>query len=133
MEGVSDHNTAYEGATDTWPSDPDLLAINEQRPAPPELRVSQGDIEKVWQNLMLLLCRRYRINKRGGRQTDYRIEDLRNDHYRAFTDARYFRRLVGQLARQHEEIEIERDIIRITDYGLNNCKKYDPTFQKDFE
>jgi hypothetical protein len=132
MEGILDENSNYEGATGGWESDPDLVSINEERPPPAELLVSEEDIKKIWQNLMLYLCQRHRINKRNGRQTDYRIEDLRKDHYGVFTDHEYFRRLLSQLARQYKEVEVERHTIRLSKFGLDNCEKYDPTFQRDF-
>lgn len=125
----------FEGSfrAGTWAYDPDLIDVNEQRPLPMELSVDVEDIEKVWRTLMSHLCPRHRINKRNGHETDYIIEDLRKEYYGAFTDSAYFRRLLSQLARQHGEVEVERDRIRLTKFGLDNCKKYDPTFQKDFE
>lgn len=101
---------------------------------PPEVSgVSEGDIKTVWSTLMLHLCRRHRINRRNGLETDYRIEDLRTDHYGAFTNANYFRELIRWVAKQHREVEVEEDIIRLTRFGFDNCPNYDSTFQKDIE
>ena len=95
--------------------------------------MSEEDIKKVWPGLMLHLCPRHRINARNESPTDYKIEDLRKDHYAGFTDSQYFRKLIYELARLYEEIQVEGDIIKLTKYGLDNCEKYDPTFQKDFK
>lgn len=37
------------------------------------------------------------------------------------------------MAKQHREIEVDRDVIRLTRFGFDNCEKYDPTFQRDIE
>jgi hypothetical protein len=124
-------STVGREITSGWTHDPDLVNINEMRIPPSEISgVSEGDIEKVWHTLMLHLCRRHRENKRNGRPTDYRIENLRNDHYEAF-DANYFRRLIVWVAKQHPEVEVDRDNIRLSRFGFDNCKKYDRTFQRD--
>jgi hypothetical protein len=96
------------------------------------IEVSPGDIERVWRTLMSHLCSRHRINARNGRPTDWDIEDLRADRYGGFTNAEYFRSLIHELSRQRREVNFENGIIRLTEYGLDNCKKYDPTFQRDF-
>jgi len=81
---------------------------------------------------MMYLCQSHRANKRNGHATDYSIENLRTDYYSAF-DADYFRRLLGWVAKQHPEVQVEGDIIRLTKYGFDNCERYDPTFQRDVE
>lgn len=93
----------------------------------------EADIETLWSGLMLRLCSRHRINARNGRPTDYRIGDLREDHYRGYEDVRYFTRLLQELARRHPEIQVDGDIIRLTRHGLDNCGRYDRTFQRDFQ
>jgi hypothetical protein len=92
-----------------------------------------SDSETVWTNLMRILCRRHRSNARNGLPTDYNIEDLRRDHYSGFHSNQDLRRILNELARIHAEIQIEGYIIRLTTYGLNNCNKFDPTFQKNFQ
>jgi hypothetical protein len=82
---------------------------------------------------MRILCSRHRSNARNGRPTDYSIEDLRRDNYPAFDSSEYFRQILDNLARIHAEIQIDGDIIRLTKYGLNNCDRFDPTFQRDFQ
>jgi hypothetical protein len=52
---------------------------NASFPSPEISEVSKEDIEKVWRNLMQHLCHRHRENKRDGRSTDYRVDDLRRD------------------------------------------------------
>jgi hypothetical protein len=97
------------------------------------LNTSEKDIQTVWSSLMLRLCSRHRINVRNGRPTDYRIEDLRTDQFSGgFTNSEYFKRIIEELAKRHTEIQVDGDIVRLTKYGLDNCKKYDPTFQRDF-
>ncbi|MGA9151593.1 MAG: hypothetical protein WBZ36_13530 [Candidatus Nitrosopolaris sp.] len=81
---------------------------------------------------MQILCSRHRINARRDSPTDYNIEDLRRDDYQGFDSNQYFRLILNELARRHQEIQVEGDIIRLTMYSLNNCQKFDPTFQKDF-
>jgi hypothetical protein len=81
---------------------------------------------------VLRLCSKHRINARNGRPTDYKIEDLRIDQFAGFTNSKYFKRILEELANRHTEIQIDGDIVRLTNYGLDNCKKYDPTFQRDF-
>jgi hypothetical protein len=93
---------------------------------------SEQDLQTVWSSLMLRLCSRHRINARNGRPTDYRIEDLRIDQFTGFTDGEHFKRIIQELAKLHMEIQVDGDIVRLTKYGLDNCKKYDPTFQRDF-
>jgi hypothetical protein len=85
----------------------------------------------IIRSVLFKLSQRHRINKRNGHQTDYRIEDLRKEHYGGFTDSEYFRRVLSQVARQHKEFEVERQIIKLSGFGLDNCEKYDPTFQRD--
>jgi hypothetical protein len=92
----------------------------------------RADAERVWLTLMSHLCPRHRINARNGRSTDWDIEELRSENYGAYTDAGYFRKIVEELARRHTEIEIERNVIRLTEQGLHNCSRYDRTFQRDF-
>jgi hypothetical protein len=94
--------------------------------------VLEGDIEKVWINLMLYLCPMHRSNARNGRPTDFKIEELREDRYSAFTESKHFEKIINALAKRRREIEIEGGIVRLTPYGLDNCRKYDPTFQRDF-
>ena len=125
--------------SEEWAHDPDLAGINEMRIPPPEVSgFSEGDmkrdIKRVWSTLMLHLCRRYRENKRNGLETDYRIEELRTDHYKGYTDPTYFRELMRWMAKQfREEIEVEGDFIRLRRFGFDSCKKYDSTFQKDVD
>jgi hypothetical protein len=95
--------------------------------------MSEEDIEKVWPGLMLHLCSRHRINARNERPTDYKIEDFRKEHYSGYTDSKYFRKLIYELAKLHREIQVDADIIRASRFGLDNCEKYDPTFQRDFK
>jgi hypothetical protein len=97
-----------------------------------DTKVTEQDVEKVWQNLMLILCRRHRTNARNAKPTGYRIEQLRTDQYGSYTKPEHFKRVIQEAAKLHNEIEVEGDIIRVSEYGLNNCKKYDPTFQRDF-
>jgi hypothetical protein len=92
----------------------------------------RDDAERVWLTLMSHLCPRHRINARNGRPTNWDIENLRSEYYGAYTDAGYFRKVIEELVRRHREIEVERNIIRLTEYGLNNCSRYDMTFQRDF-
>jgi hypothetical protein len=91
------------------------------------------DMEKIWSGLMLRLCSRHRINARNGSPTDYEIERLRQDHYPAYEDAQNFRKLLYELSKIHKEIQVDENIIRLTRFGLDNCEKYDPTFQRDFK
>jgi hypothetical protein len=134
MEDNPERSTVYREITSGWTYDPDLVGIKEMRIPPPGISdVSKEDIEKVWRNLMQHLCRRHRENRRNGRPTDYRVEDLRRDHYEAFTDTNYFRRLIVWLTKQHPEVEVEEDIIRLTRFGFDSCSNYDPKFQKDVE
>ena len=101
---------------------------------PPAEYVSEREMQIVWRNLMSYLCSRHRTTRRNGRPTDYNIEELRRDHYEGgFPDAYYFRRLISWVAKQHREIEVDRDVIRLTRFGFDNCEKYDPTFQRDIE
>jgi hypothetical protein len=58
----------------------------------------EEDIEKVWPGLILHLCSRHRIDARNGRPTDYKIEDLRKEHYSGYTESKYFRKLIYELA-----------------------------------
>lgn len=94
--------------------------------------VPEEDMEQVWINLMLYLCPMHRSNARNGRPTDCNIEELRKDRYGAFTDSNHFKKIIYALAKRHREIEVEDSIIRVTQFGLDNCRKYDPTFQRDF-
>jgi hypothetical protein len=41
--------------------------------------------------------------------------------------------VISWVAKQHREIEVDRDVIRLTRFGFDNCEKYDPTFQRDIE
>jgi hypothetical protein len=91
-----------------------------------------NDSESVWTNLMQILCSRHRNNARNGRPTDYSIGDLRIDHYSSYNSLPYFRQILDNLATMHAEIQIDGAIIRLTNYGLNNCHRFDSTFQKDF-
>jgi hypothetical protein len=95
--------------------------------------MEEEDMEKIWSGLMLRLCSRHRINARNGSPTDYEIERLRKDHYPAYEDAQNFKTIIYELARVHKEIQVDGDIIRVTRFGLDNCEKYDPTFQRDFK
>jgi hypothetical protein len=89
-------------------------------------------VKKVWSGLMLRLCSIHRINARNGRPADYEIEKLRQDHYSAYEDSKYFKKLIYGLVRVHKEIQVDAEIIRVMRIGLDNCEKYDPTFQRDF-
>jgi hypothetical protein len=137
-EDTPDKNTVGRDLRSGWTHDPDLVNINEMRIPPPEVSgYSEDDVKKdikvVWNNLMLHLCGRHRTNKRSDIDTDYRIEDLRKEKYGAFTDANYFRELMRWVAKQHREVEVEGDIIRLTRSGFDKCEKYDRTFQRDIE
>jgi hypothetical protein len=131
LEDKPEKGTVYREITSSWKYDPDLVDVNEMRIPPPEY-VSEKDIQTVWVNLMSYLCPRHRINKKNGDPTDYNIEELRRKYYNAF-DPNYFRRVIGWVARQHREVEVERDIIRLSRFGFDNCEKYDGTFQKDVD
>jgi hypothetical protein len=91
----------------------------------------EGAIEKIWSNLMSHLCPRHRIQARNGHPTDYRIEDLRMEHYPSY-EKDFFRRHIVRLANRQPEIQVEGDVIRLTPYGLDNCGVYDGTWQRDF-
>jgi len=45
----------------------------------------------------------------------------------------YIRSILDELARRHNEIGLAGNIIRLKRHGLDNCEKYDPTFQRDFK
>jgi hypothetical protein len=129
---MEERKSIYKEVTSRWKYDPDLVSANEMR-SPPAEYVDEGDIEKVWRTLMGHLCPRHRTNKRNGRETDYEIEELRTDHYGAFIDSGYFRRIIAWLVKKHPEVEVDGNIIRLTRFGLDNCEKYDRSFQRDFE
>jgi hypothetical protein len=93
----------------------------------------EEDIEKSWPGLMLHLCSIHRINARNERPPYYNIEDLRKERYSGYTDSKYFSKLIYELAKLHREIQVDGDTIRVTRFGLDNCEKYDPTFQRDFK
>src|SRR5438105_2695505 len=76
--------------------------------------MTEKNMKKVWSGLMLRLCSMHRINARNGSPTDYEIEKLRQDHYAAFDDGQYFRKLIYELARGHKEIQVDANIIRVT-------------------
>jgi hypothetical protein len=59
---------------------------------------------------------------------------LRTVQYSFYTDSNYFRRVIQELANWHkEEIQVDRNIIRLTRYSLDKtCEKHDKTYQKDF-
>jgi hypothetical protein len=101
-----------------------------------ESEVTERDLNVVWSNLMRILCERHRdIRRNKGRSvtTDYVIEQLRRDHFGAFTSPGYFRRLIYELARRHHEVEVEGDIVRLRTANLiANCRMYVPNFQSDF-
>ncbi len=93
----------------------------------------EEDIERVWLSLMQSLCSRHRINAQNERPTDYNIEDLRKEHYSGYTDNKYIRKLIYELAKLHREVQVDADIIRLSRFGLDDCEKYDPTFQRNFK
>lgn len=93
---------------------------------------SADDVEKVWRTLMTHMCPRHRNNTRNGKPTDWDIENLRTEHYDAYTNPDYFRSVLRELARRHGEIQIKGNAMGLTEEGLKNCSKYDPTFQRDF-
>lgn len=98
-----------------------------------ERNIPEDDLDQIWVNLPMQLSRRYRERKRNGHSTDYLIEDLRNEHYGAFISANHFRMCIEELARRHsEEIVVDGDKIKVTKYGIDNYRRTDPSFQKDF-
>jgi hypothetical protein len=96
------------------------------------MAIAEGDLERIWVSLMLHLCRRHRMKARNGEPTDWRIEDLRNEHYGGFTDSEHFRTHIVELANRHWEIKTAGDIVRLTPRGLTTCVNYVPEWQRDF-
>jgi hypothetical protein len=68
----------------------------------------------------------------NGDPTDYRIEDLRAEHYRSYKDGEYFGRHIAELANRHQEIQVEDDFIRLTSFGIDHCGDYVRNWQRDF-
>jgi hypothetical protein len=96
------------------------------------MAIDEGDLQKIWVNLMMHLCRRHRDKARKREPTDYRIEDLRKEYFGAYTDSEYFRRHIVELSNRHYEIQSEGDVIRLTPRGLDTCVSYVPEWQRDF-
>lgn len=96
--------------------------------------VQEGDLQRIWVNLLTHLSRRYREwARKDPSSIDYKIEELRNDHYGAFTNANHFRMCIKELARRHpNEIQVEGEPIRVTAQGILNYHQIDPTLQLDF-
>jgi hypothetical protein len=80
---------------------------------------------RIWvhTDLLGLLSKRYRIQARNDKSTNYLIEDLRNEYYGAFTDSAYFRRCIEELAKRHpNEILVEGDLIKVSRQGILNLQ-----------
>jgi hypothetical protein len=104
-----------------------------------ETQIEEDSLRTIWTTLPTYLCNRHRQQARNvsptddnPRPTDWNIEDLRRDYYGAFTDARYFRRHLIELANRHPEIRVERDVIRLTNQGLLYCERNVRGWQRDF-
>ena len=102
-------------------------------------QIDEDSLRGIWTTLPTQLCNRHREIARNRvstpdnpRPTDWNIEELRNEFYGGYTDAEYFRRHLTELANRHPEIQVEGDVIRLTNQGLLYCERNVKGFQRDF-
>jgi hypothetical protein len=77
-------------------------------------QIDDDTLRGIWTTLLTQLCNRHRERARNikpsdddPRPTDWKIEDLRKEHYSGgYPDSTYFRRHITELARRHPEIHV---------------------------
>jgi hypothetical protein len=103
-------------------------------------QIDEDTLRGIWTTLPTQLCNRHRDKARNKkptpdnpRPTDWKIEDLRKEHYSGgYPDSSYFKRHITELARRHPEIQVEDDVIRLTHQGILYCVRNVRGFEKDF-
>lgn len=95
-------------------------------------QIDEDTLRGIWTTLPTQLCNRHRHQARNAKPTDWKIEDLRKEHYGAYPEAEYFRRHLTELANRHPEIQVVEDVIRLTNQGLLYCERNVKGFQRDF-
>ncbi len=88
--------------------------------------LSDLDIMKLIPSIMNRLCNDYRIRTQNGQDTNFDIEEFRQNYIE--TTSETFQNIIERISNMNKEIEVDGNKMKLTLHGINNCKTYDPFF-----